>query len=665
MKNIFRMIIFPVLIFVLLFSLVPLDTEAASSKRIKGDTRIGTAVELSKEGWSSSNSVILARSDEPADALASAGLVGSTDAPVLLTKTGSVDTEVLSEIKRLNAQNVYILGGTKAISNNVKSQLTNDGLNVTRVSGDTRYSTAAAVNEQAGLSNASTAIIANGQTVADALSASSIAANKNIPIYLSRNSSLPSDLPGSVKKVIIFGGSAAISDSLESSLKSKGITTERISGSTRYETSVNAAKWANLSGGVNLLARGTSTSSSKEDYPDAVAAVGLGNKIQAPIVLTPPDSSNSTVKNYIDSKPVYVLGGSAAVSNNALSDLGVSLSNSNESSSEEQEKPSDGKVIETGTVVNVSSALNVRNGPSGSNDWVGSLDKGEKVEIYEITDNNWAKINYNGSYSYVSMSYINTGKVEGEAIETGTVVNVNSALNVRSGPSGDDERIGYLLNNQTVEIYEISDNWAKIKYDDGYGYVSMNYINKGSAVSSALDGEFIAIDPGHGGKDPGAVANGVQEKDIVLSVGSRLEDKLEAAGAEVVMTRSNDNFVELKERANIANRANADSFVSIHANAVYSSSVVGQETFYYPGSEEGEELAEAIQSELIKAVGSKDRGTKDANFSVLRNTAMPASLVELGFVTNEQEAELMKTSDFQNKAATAIYKGIEKYHEEN
>lgn len=664
MKNIFRMIVFPVLIFVLLFSLVPLDTEAASSKRIKGDTRIGTAVELSKEGWSSSNSVILARSDEPADALASAGLVGKTDAPVLLTKTSSIDTEVLSEIKRLNAKNVYILGGTKAISNNVKSQLANNGLNVTRVSGDTRYSTAAEINKQAGLSASSTAIIANGQTVADALSASSIAANKNIPIYLSRNSSLPSDLPGSVKKVIIFGGSAAISDSLESSLKSKGITTERINGSTRYETSVNAAKWAKLSGGVNLLARGTSTSSSKEDYPDAVAAVGLGNKIQAPIVLTPPDSSNSTVKNYISSKPVYVLGGSAAVSDSALSDLGVSLSGSNDSSSEEQEKPSDGKVIETGTVVNVSSALNVRNGPSGSDGWIGSLAKGEKVDIYDITSNNWAKINYNGSYGYVSMSYIDTGKAEEKVIETGTV-DVSYSLNVRSGPSGSDERIGYLLNGQTVEIYEISDNWAKIKYGDGYGYISMSYINTGSSASSALDGKLIAVDPGHGGKDPGATANGVQEKDIVLSVGSRLEDKLEAAGAEVVMTRSNDTFVELRERANIANRANADSFVSIHANAVYSNSVVGQETFYYPGSEEGEELAEAIQSELIKAVGSNDRGTKDANFSVLRNTAMPASLVELGFVTNEKEAKLMKTSEFQNKAATAIYKGIEKYHEEN
>lgn len=658
------MIVFPVLIFILLFSLVPLDTEAASSKRIKGDTRIDTAVELSKEGWSSSSSVILARSDEPADALASAGLVGKTDAPVLLTKTNSIDSEVLSEINRLNAKNVYILGGTKAISNNVKSQLANKGLNVIRVSGDTRYSTAAEINKQAGLSTSSTAIIANGQTVADALSASSIAANKNIPIYLSRNSSLPSDLPGTVKKVIIFGGSAAVSNSLESSLKNKGITTERINGSTRYETSVNAAKWANLSGGVNLLARGTSTSSSKEDYPDAVAAVGLGNKIKAPIVLTPPNSSNSTVKSFIGSKPVYVLGGSAAVSDNALSDLGVSLSGSNDSSSEDQEKPSDGKIIETGTVVNVSNSLNVRNGPSASNTWIGSLAKGEKVDIYDITSNNWAKINYNGSYGYVSMSYIDTGKAEEKVIETGKV-DVSYSLNVRSGPSGSDTRIGYLLNGQTVEIYEISNNWAKIRYGDGYGYVSMSYINTGNTVSSALDGELIAIDPGHGGKDPGAVANGVREKDIVLSVGSRLEDKLEAAGAEVVMTRSNDTFVELRERANIANRANADSFVSIHANAVYSNSVIGQETFYYPGSEEGEELAAAIQSELIKAVGSKDRGTKDANFSVLRNTAMPASLVELGFLTNKQEAELMKTSEFQNKAATAIYKGIEKYHENN
>lgn len=102
------------------------------------------------------------------------------------------------------------------------------------------------------------------------------------------------------------------------------------------------------------------------------------------------------------------------------------------------------------------------------------------------------------------------------------------------------------------------------------------------------------------------------------------------------MNRSGDNFVELKERARIANEAGADAFVNIHANSASTASADGSETYYYPQSSEGSELASDLQTNMVNEFNNNDRGIKSANFSVLRNTAMPAALVELGFVSNKR-----------------------------
>lgn len=127
------------------------------------------------------------------------------------------------------------------------------------------------------------------------------------------------------------------------------------------------------------------------------------------------------------------------------------------------------------------------------------------------------------------------------------------------------------------------------------------------------------------------------------------------------MTRSSDQFIALEERAAIANRANADIFVSIHANANAPTSATGTESYHFPTSTNGRRLVMNIQNELVSHLGTRDRGVKDANFSVLRNTAMPATLLELGFITNASEAERMKTASFRENAANAIHDGIQVY----
>ncbi len=173
----------------------------------------------------------------------------------------------------------------------------------------------------------------------------------------------------------------------------------------------------------------------------------------------------------------------------------------------------------------------------------------------------------------------------------------------------------------------------------------------------------ICIDPGHGGRDPGAVGpNGLLEKDIVLLVALRLKHLLKER-SEVVLTRSGDEYVSLGERVRIANIAQADLFVSVHCNSAEINTAHGVETFHHPTSRKGIELAEAIQPELIHYSGLVDRGVKYANFQVLRETIMPAVLVELAFINNPSEEVLLGDRVFRAKCAVAIAAGIRSYEE--
>lgn len=171
----------------------------------------------------------------------------------------------------------------------------------------------------------------------------------------------------------------------------------------------------------------------------------------------------------------------------------------------------------------------------------------------------------------------------------------------------------------------------------------------------------ICIDPGHGGKDPGASAQGVNEKDIVLNVSTILKQLLERQGLKVIMTRKNDLFVELKERCNIANREKADVFVSIHCNSATSTQAHGFEIFHSMGSTKGNRLSADIKLSVNenKSLIRADRGIKTANFTVLTGTNMPAVLVELAFISNDADREILKTK--QNEFAQAIAKGIFNY----
>lgn len=216
----------------------------------------------------------------------------------------------------------------------------------------------------------------------------------------------------------------------------------------------------------------------------------------------------------------------------------------------------------------------------------------------------------------------------------------------------------------------------------------------------------VVLDPGHGGRSFGAKGStGTREKDLVLSVAEKLKVRLEdGLGIKVVLTRSADYYVGLKERTAIANNNRADLFLSIHANATFRRDIAGYETYYlnfkstdkqarsYAEAEnralgvkggeddkalleailwdmaqtayiqESSELAAMVQRRLVSGLKGRDRGVRQAPLAVLMGARMPAALVEIGYISNPEQEVKLSRKTHQDQIATALYRAIEDYH---
>ena len=171
----------------------------------------------------------------------------------------------------------------------------------------------------------------------------------------------------------------------------------------------------------------------------------------------------------------------------------------------------------------------------------------------------------------------------------------------------------------------------------------------------------VVIDPGHGGNDPGAVGiDSIHEADIVLPIAQQVAAALEQQGVQVLLTRNDDREVELEPRVQLAERARATLFVSIHANSISLDrpDVNGFETYYYSS---GQALAQALYSNTLQTLGIPGRGVHQARFYVLRHTSMPSTLIEIGFVTGSEDQPRLANPEFRSQLAEAIAKGILQY----
>ena len=216
--------------------------------------------------------------------------------------------------------------------------------------------------------------------------------------------------------------------------------------------------------------------------------------------------------------------------------------------------------------------------------------------------------------------------------------------------------------------------------DNGRYYVDANGAWVKDASKDKNTKRSIFLDPGHGGSDSGAVSGGVREKDLTLSVYNKVSSKLATLGYTVLTSRNVDKDVDLVDRADQANKANADMLLSIHFNAGGRGIARGIETYYYQATadrvpkinkenhnnperlERSRKLANKVQQNLLYQTGANDRGVKRASFTVLRETSIPSILVELGFIDNPEERNKIKTNEYQERLANGIVDGIVEYY---
>jgi N-acetylmuramoyl-L-alanine amidase len=282
----------------------------------------------------------------------------------------------------------------------------------------------------------------------------------------------------------------------------------------------------------------------------------------------------------------------------------------------------------------------------------------------------------------------------------------NVSNGTMSGTSGQRKRMEAIQINLTGQIANYYDvyyrvhvqsygwlGWAKNGMKagtEGFGKrleaIEVKLVPKGKGTSVSQAAAFkqpltVFVDAGHGGGDTGAVSGGTEEKDINLVVAKKVQSLLENRGYTVYMSRTNDSYIGLNDRAQKANNLNTDIFVSIHTNSTGrgSTTATGIETYYYeydpsyPSKinqamhnnrdrvSKSVSLANLIQKNLTQVTGATNRGTDGASFAVIRETKMPAVLVEVGFINNSNERNKLVSSSYQNKLATGIVNGIDAY----
>lgn len=296
---------------------------AAINKRLAGDNRYKTAIEISKAGWNKSKNIVLATGDSFPDALSAAPLAKQLDGPILLTEKYSISDGLLEEIKRLSPENIFIVGGENVISKNIEDQIISMGIEVIRLSGDDRYKTSIKVAKyiDSNFGACKEIVVATGADFPDALSIAPIAANKKMPIILTSKNKLSDDTKvylssSNISKCYIIGGENVIDNSVLNSLTNA----ERISGDNRYETNIAILNKFKEDFHFNTIYVATGS-----DFPDALSGSALAPKTSSPIILTgkiPNKATKYFIENIFSSiSESNILGGDKVIPEQTLHNL--------------------------------------------------------------------------------------------------------------------------------------------------------------------------------------------------------------------------------------------------------------------------------------------------------------------------------------------------------
>jgi N-acetylmuramoyl-L-alanine amidase len=329
----------------------------------------------------------------------------------------------------------------------------------------------------------------------------------------------------------------------------------------------------------------------------------------------------------------------------------------------------------SGTVT--ANSLSIRAGASLNTKLLGTVTKGLSFTILE-EKYNWAKIEYKtGSFGWVAGWYLDKkaekSQQSGQDVKESLITIIHNGTNIRKGPDVQSAVVERANKGLNFSVKSVINDWYEIKLKNGQtGYVagwlvsingSKPQIEKPGA-EGYLKNKTIVLDPGHGGGDKGASgAGGTYEKVLTLRTAQLLFDKLKAAGANVYVTRKNDSYLQLASRVNIARTYNADAFISLHYDSNLDRSVRGMTGYYYHSNQKA--LADSLFASTIGQTKLQNRGVRFGDYHVLRENSQSAVLMELGYLSNPEEELTLKSSGFQENAASGLFYGLARYFKAN
>ncbi|MHB1653240.1 MAG: N-acetylmuramoyl-L-alanine amidase [Desulfitobacteriaceae bacterium] len=520
-----------------------------------------------------------------------------------------------------------------------------------RLYGATRIDTAIRVS-QIGWQHAGTVLLARADDFPDSLVAVPLSHRLDAPILLTYPDQLDPMVLSEMKRlgtqhVILLGGEGVLGGVISTPLEKAGLTWERIGGVDRYDTAVRIAQRLGPNGQAVLV--------NGENFPDALAIAPYAGVTETPILLTNVQELPAIIrKEILALEPGTVVNGGESVGQTIV--VG-----------------GDG-VIPSATLQGVP-AINR----------IAGKDRYETAaKVYWFSEN--VLTGLAGAAPPLNPGTTGTNKVQ----STTPIATANKAYLVTGENFPDALVAGALAARQAAPLFMSSTNSLPAMTYSAMGNAAENglqvtIVGGGAVLSTVvqktvegtiqppylLGGLTVAVDPGHGGKDTGAIgATGTYEKNNTLPVALALADLLRTAGAQVILTRTTDaaptgskyaELPDLETRVGLANTGKADLFVSIH-NDSFSNPAAGGTTTYYssdnPKQDKAQQLGQNIQDQVVKQLGLQDRGVKDANFYVIKYTNMPAVLVELGFISNPNEEKILSSLDGQKKAALGIYRGL-------
>ncbi|MEB4868852.1 MULTISPECIES: SH3 domain-containing protein [Priestia] len=330
-----------------------------------------------------------------------------------------------------------------------------------------------------------------------------------------------------------------------------------------------------------------------------------------------------------------------------------------------------GSTTSKSAVVNASS-LNVRSSASTSASIVTNLSRGSKVTVVKESGS-WSQIKTaSGQTGWVASQYLQADS--GQSSQTAQSIQITKASNLRSQPSLSAGIIRVAKAGERFKKVGEKNDWVQIQYSASQtAWVSKGLTAPAGSTTSAslpspsaaLKDKIIVVDAGHGGYDPGTSGKSSIEKKLALTTAKLVASRLANAGANVFMTRSNDTFISLSGRVNVSEAKHADAFISIHYNASTSSSANGIASFYYSEAKD-KELAKYIQESMAEnAPSMKDMGVHFGDYYVTRENNQRAVLLELGFLSNAHDEQIVSSNAYQQQISTGIYQGIARYFAAN